>query len=194
VLDITADCDGNHREVAFWMAAVQPLSFSGLSKITALCDRHHGVAAFDSAKMSVVEGGDLMQDERDLLEELKFLGDAGYGRSPRTSWRATHTFQDLPTCLNFNNPARRHPCGECLLIRFVPEERKNENVPCWYIPLSPKGDTIDYYSRYGTPLELEEALAGWLRRTIRTIENERVGRLGGSLEGEDVELCRLAGT
>jgi hypothetical protein len=52
-----------------------------------------------------------MTDEnRALLEmlkfELRFLEEGGYGRSPRTPWKPTRTFQDSPSCLNFDDPAR----------------------------------------------------------------------------------------
>jgi len=140
----------------------------------------------------------MAQDEGDLLEvlkfELKFLEDGGYGRSPRTPWRPTNTFQDSPICLNFDDPARPHPCNECLLMRFVPEERRNENVPCWFIPLSEKGETIDYFSRCSTQQELEEALGDWLRGQIRTIELERAKRIVHSSKTEDDEASRIAGT
>ena len=143
----------------------------------------------------------MAQAERDLLEllkfELKFLEDGGYGRSPRTPWRATSTFQDSPTCLNFNDPARPHPCNGCLLMRFVPEERREEAVPCWFIPLSGSGETVEtveYFNRCGTQLELEEALAEWLRTVIHRIENEgKAEELRSGRETEE-EICRLAGT
>jgi len=138
----------------------------------------------------------MAHDEHDLLEilkfELKFLEDGGYGRSPRTPWRPTNTFQDSPTCLNFDDPTRPYACSECLLMRFVPEERKNESVPCWFIPLGARGETVDYYSRCGTQLELGEALADWLRHTIRRVENDRLED-SSARTGED-EVCRLAGT
>ena len=139
----------------------------------------------------------MAQDEGGLLEtlkfELKFLEDGGYGRSPRTPWRATNPFQDSPICLNFDDPTRPHPCGECLLMRFVPEERKAEKVPCWFIPLSAKGETIDYYTRCGTQQELEEGLGQWLRSEIRRLEQERMPKmLPASVE--DDEAARIAGT
>jgi hypothetical protein len=34
------------------------------------------------------------------------------------------------------------------------------------------GETIDYFYRCGTQLELEEALAGWLRGQIARIEQQ----------------------
>jgi len=138
----------------------------------------------------------MRQTNRELLDllkfELKFLEDGGYGRSPRAPWRATRTFQDSPSCLNFNDPARPHPCGKCLLMRFVPEERRNESVPCWFIPLSAKGETVDYYSRCGTQLELEEALGQWLREAISKIESEQED--AEQLSEKEQEICRLVGT
>jgi hypothetical protein len=141
--------------------------------------------------------GDLMmQAKRDLLEllkfELKFLEDGGYGRSTRTPWLPTRTFQDSPSCLNFDDPSRPHPCRACLLMRFVPEERRKENVPCWFIPLSAKAETIDYYSRCGTQLELEEALGKWLRDEIQKIESE--ANVQSADREEEEEICRLAET
>jgi hypothetical protein len=119
----------------------------------------------------------MAQDERDLLEllefELKFLGDGGYGRSPHAPWRRPLVFEDSPTCLNFRDPARPHPCSECLLMSFVPAELRDQASPCRLIPLTDKGETIDYFYRCGTQLELEEALAGWLRNQVSRIEEQR---------------------
>ena len=116
----------------------------------------------------------MREDNRKLLElfkfELKFLEDGGYGRSPRTPWRPRYVFEDSPTCLNFDDPSRTHPCSECLLMKFVPDERKNESSPCHFIPLTEKTETIDYFYRCGTQLELEEALANCLRKQISCIE------------------------
>jgi hypothetical protein len=79
-------------------------------------------------------------------------------------------------------------------MRFVPENRKNENVPCWFIPLSENGQTVDYFSSYGTQLELEEALAAWLRNEIHKIEDRQDGKTSSAAGSEDEEVCRLAGT
>ena len=118
------------------------------------------------------------QDERELLEllkfELKFLEDGGYGRSPRTPWRPPFIFEDSPSCPNLGDPARTHPCSECLLMKFVPNEQRNENFTCRFIPLNGKGQTIDYFYRCGTQLEMEEALAGWLRSQISRIEQHQM--------------------
>jgi hypothetical protein len=119
----------------------------------------------------------MAKDERDLLDllkfELKFLEDGGYGRSPHTPWRRPLAFEDSLTCPNFGDPNHSVPCSECLLMEFVPAELKDQVSPCRLIPLTPKGETADYFYRCGTQLELEEALAGWLRDQINRIEEER---------------------
>jgi hypothetical protein len=119
----------------------------------------------------------MAKDESDLLDllkfELKFLEDGGYGRSPHTPWRRPLVFEDSLTCPNFGDPAHTHPCSECLLMEFVPAELKDQVSPCRLIPLTPKGEAADYFYRCGTQLELEEALAGWLRDQISQIEQQR---------------------
>jgi hypothetical protein len=120
----------------------------------------------------------MKQEDQELLDllkfELKFLEDGGYGRSPHTPWLPQLAFEDSPTCPNFRDSARPHPCSECLLMRFVPRELQNQQSPCRLIPLTDKGETIDYFYRYGTQMELEEFLAGWLRKQIREIEQHGV--------------------
>ena len=113
-------------------------------------------------------------DIQQLLErlkfELKFVEDGGYGRPPRTAWRPTYIFEDSPSCLNFDEPVRQHPCGECWLMQYVPNAKQEEEVPCRHIPLDEKGTTIDTLYRCGTQIELEETLAGWLRKRIGELE------------------------
>jgi hypothetical protein len=114
---------------------------------------------------------------RDILEilrlELKFLEEGGYSRAPFTPWRAPFIFEDSPSCLNFGDTARTHPCIECLLTQLVPQEFRKKDVPCRFIPLNDKGQTIDSLYRTGTQEEIEEALRNWLRREISRIEAER---------------------
>lgn len=123
----------------------------------------------------------MSDDKRDVLEvlkfELSFLEQGGYGRSVRTPWKATSAFQDSPSCLNFNDPARPHPCSECLLTDFVPDQAREENIPCHFIPLNRAGETVDSLERHAHQLELEEALRSWLRTTIARLESERDAKL-----------------
>jgi hypothetical protein len=122
----------------------------------------------------------MTQDNRDILDilkfELSFLQDGGYGRSPRTPWRAPSIFEDSPICLNFSDPARPHPCESCLLEQFVSEQHKSENVPCRFIPLTKEGQSVEDFYRTGSQVELEAALARWLRAQIDRIEKERAAK------------------
>lgn len=114
-----------------------------------------------------------MSDEkRDLLAKLKFelafIEDGGYGRSVRTPHKATSPFQDSLTCLNFGDPLRSHPCDECVLMQYVPESGKGEDVPCHHIPLDQGNRTIANLN----PSDGEEVLKQWLRHEINRLELE----------------------
>lgn len=117
------------------------------------------------------------RDTHDILEllkfELQFLEQGGYGRSVRTPWKATSPFQDSPSCLNFNDPERPHPCGECLLMQFVPAQARNEDVPCHHIPLNSQGQSVFTMEQRSQQLAVEDALKNWLIATINRIEQER---------------------
>ena len=116
-------------------------------------------------------------DERNPLEvlkfELAFLEQGGYGRSPHTPWRPPLIFQDSPSCLNFNEPGRPHPCEACMLTDFVPVDKQCADVPCRHIPLNGAGQNIDDLYRTKTEAEVEEAVAKWLRAAIAKLEQER---------------------
>ena len=122
------------------------------------------------------------KDDRDVLEllrfELDFLEQGGYGRSVRTPWKATSAFQDSLTCLNFGDPLRSHPCGDCLLMQFVPKDRRSENVPCHHIALNDSGETVDRLECQENQQELEEKVKNWLRATIARMERERASTKG----------------
>ena len=140
-------------------------------------DPGHGAARKPGAKLAVaVRGGHMSRDNRNLLDvlkfELEFLEQGGYGRLPRESWRPRFVFEDSPTCMNFNSKDRE-PCSECLLMQFVPEEARREQVPCIHITLSMRGETLENLYRTGTQQEIEEALGNWLRVTIRQLEAEK---------------------
>ena len=55
-------------------------------------------------------------------------------------------------------------------MQFVPEKKQGERVPCHFIPLTAKGETVDDFYRWGTQIEVEEALKNWLRKEIKRIE------------------------
>ncbi|MDX6613673.1 MAG: hypothetical protein QOD75_2859 [Blastocatellia bacterium] len=117
------------------------------------------------------------KDNRDILEllqeELSFVEEGGYGRSVRTPWKPKSVFQDSLTCINYTYLEKVHPCGECHLIDFVPEERCSEEQPCHFIPLNQAGETIAKLEP-DEQAKLEEALKAWLRTKILEIETSRL--------------------
>jgi len=119
----------------------------------------------------------MAQDNRDILDvlrfELSFLQDGGYGRSPHAPWRAPAIFEDSPICPNFCDAAKPHACEDCLLEQFVPQDQRKEKIPCRFIPLTKDGQTVEDFYRTSNQVEMEEALAAWLRTQIERIERER---------------------
>jgi hypothetical protein len=117
----------------------------------------------------------MTQDDRNpidvLKSELEFIEKGGYGRSVRTPWQPTSVFQDSPSCLNFGDLERTHPCSECMLIDFVPPEARYEDVPCHHIPLNPKGETIDQLEWQEDQRKLELYVESWLRSTIDKLQH-----------------------
>ena len=116
------------------------------------------------------------QDGRNTLEvlnaELNYVKKGGYGRSPREPWRAQLVFEDSPTCMNYDAREDRAPCAKCLLMQFVPDNKRGEKVPCRHIPLTPYGDTLLHLYRGGTEQEIEEVLTIWLEKEIAKLESE----------------------
>jgi hypothetical protein len=60
-----------------------------------------------------------------------------------------------------------------MLIDFVPESRRDEEVPCHHIPLSPAGETLATLEAKANQQQLEERMVRWLRAVIARIEKER---------------------
>lgn len=109
---------------------------------------------------------------RALRFELEFLRHGGYGRSVRTPWKSTSVFQDSPTCLNFDEVGRPHPCDECLLMQFVPPEHRDDDIPCHQIPLNEKGDTVEVLFEIKRTPVAEDVLEKWLVDAIARVEAE----------------------
>ena len=117
----------------------------------------------------------MAKDQRDILDllrtELDFIEKGGYGRSVKTPWKATASFRDSLTCVNYALPEKAHPCSECHLIDFVPRDQQDIEMPCHSIPLNAAGDTVE--SLEGNQAKLEQALKEWMRAKITEIEAER---------------------
>lgn len=120
------------------------------------------------------------KDERDLLEllktELDFIEKGGYGRSVRTPWKMTEAFRDSLTCVNYALPEKAHPCTECHLIDFVPNNKRHEELPCHAIPLNEAGDTVESLELENNQAKMEAVLKQWMRDKIKQIEAERAAQ------------------
>ncbi len=118
----------------------------------------------------------MADDLCDIIEQLKLersiLQDGGYGSSVRTPTKAEQLFRDSVTCLNVGQSVRRHPCSDCLLWEFVPNERLEEDIPCHHIPLNEGRETIASLGDKGDRDAAEQALLAWLNRTILQLEEE----------------------
>jgi len=119
-----------------------------------------------------MEGGSKMRVLETLKKELTFLRNGGYRHPEQAKWRAHYIFEDSPTCLNFGDPERAKECSECALFAYVPETSRGKTVPCRYIPLNEKGETLDSLYRASAPEEIEAAVAAWLEQEIERLEKE----------------------
>jgi hypothetical protein len=104
-----------------------------------------------------------MSDKRVVLEKLKTeLGSLEYGRNRRSvhiPWENVSFFQDSVTCLNYGPEGRPYPCGQCLLMLYVPEGAKGRGKS-----LSPY--STGFKGKY-------HRKPGW------RIQSEQRGRVGG---------------
>lgn len=127
----------------------------------------------------------MADDLLDMIKQLKLersiLRDGGYGRSVHTATKEEQLFRDSVTCLNVGQTVRKHPCSDCLLWEFVPKDKMEEDIPCHHIPLNSEKTTIAAMEERGDRDTAEEALRGWLDRTIAKLEEELARRSPNSL-------------
>jgi hypothetical protein len=115
-------------------------------------------------------------DDRNTIEvlkaELEFVKKGGYATSKSDPWRAKLALEDSPTCMNCDHKKEPAPCSECLLVQFVPANKRGEKVPCRHIPLTSYGDTLLHLYQGATEQEIDEVLAQWLQETISKLESK----------------------
>jgi hypothetical protein len=113
---------------------------------------------------------------QEIIDQLKIqrdiLKDGGYGRSVSTPWKEERLFRDSITCLNVTEQVKKHPCNECLLWQWVPEEHRDEDIPCHFIPLDKQGRSIAELEDAGKHEDAEQALLVWLDSTIQQLEEK----------------------
>lgn len=115
---------------------------------------------------------------RVLRNELQFLDRGGY-RSPIV-WRSPRIFEDSPTCPKDRWSACPH--ADCVLLDFVPKERREEAIPCRHIPLNEGGESLFTLYSTGTNEEIQETLRAWLLKTIAGLEQATQAEMPWSTE------------
>ena len=115
-----------------------------------------------------------------LKGELEFVDHGGYRtlvgrRQPLfcmetgADWTKREFFEDSPSC-----PKEKYcacdPQSSCVLMGFVPVEQRKQTLPCHFIPLNDKGETIASLEKTGDREKIEAALRGWLVKNIEKLE------------------------
>jgi hypothetical protein len=108
-----------------------------------------------------------------LKTELNFLEMGGYSLGSWVSLGPEFIFEDSPTCISYDRTENPSPCTGCVLMQFVPPERRSERIPCRHIPLNASGATLDSMYRYSDRRSVEEAVGNWLRCSIDSLEEQR---------------------
>ena len=116
-------------------------------------------------------------DTKEMIEKLKFeiemIEKGRYFPSVREPRQNPEIFRDTITCLNVRLEQKKYPCSSCFLSEFVPAEfRDSAGTICHKIPLNEKGDTIESLEADDDPYKLQEAVLGWLKNTVRTLEQK----------------------
>lgn len=102
-----------------------------------------------------------------LTKELEFLERGGYRMM--LGWRAPLVFEDSPIC-----PKAPHAAcsGDgCVLMDFVPQDQRDQAIPCRHIPLNNIGETLNTLYPTATTEEIENTLREWLKSEIANLES-----------------------
>jgi hypothetical protein len=76
-------------------------------------------------------------------------------------------------------------------MKFVPPQFREESAPCRFIPVTEAGETVHHFYQSGTQMELEEALACWLRKQIEQMATTIDATRTVATDQED-EVAKLA--
>lgn len=106
-----------------------------------------------------------------LLEaELDLIEGGGYGQAAGRPGQEKPMFYHSLVCINhWLVPGHEAECHEdCALMDWVPKNRASESLPCHFIPLNEKGETV--HSLQGDQEKLEAAVKQWLRTTVEKLK------------------------
>ena len=130
-------------------------------------------------KLTDAEAGCDMEDTTKLealKKELEFVESGGYRTA--LGWLPPLIFEDSPICPKASHEAC--PDNRCALMEFVPEDRRQERIPCRHIPFNQQGETLDTLYNTATLTEIEDTLRAWLKNEIAKLEAQQVIRESGA--------------
>ena len=108
-----------------------------------------------------------------LLElELDFIEGGGYGKPAGKPTEDKPMFYHSPACINsWSVPGHGEDChDDCVLLDAVPQGDREHKLPCHFIPLTESGETLQSLEGKADREQIEEAVKGWLRRTIEQLK------------------------
>ena len=109
-----------------------------------------------------------------LLEaELDVIEGGGYGLPAGQPAVERPMFLHSLVCINhWQVPDHDSECHDnCVLLDNVPEAHKQEKLPCHFIPLNAKGDTVQSLETSGDREATQEKVKQWLRARIEELKN-----------------------
>lgn len=101
-----------------------------------------------------------------LKNHLHSLNRNEHERSNRS---APLYFEDSEICRS--SPFFSCRSSRCVLMAFVPEQHRSEAMPCRFIPLNDRGQTLQKLYQSGTLEETQANVRGWLLAVIGRLES-----------------------
>lgn len=112
----------------------------------------------------------LLEAELDLIEAGGYAPPAGHPELTRPLFDRSVSM----ACINhWEVPGHEADCHDnCVLMDAVPEDRKNEKLPCHHIPLNAAGETVSSIESSSGRERAQDEVKRWLRTTIDRLKRE----------------------
>lgn len=81
-------------------------------------------------------------------------------------------FRDTVLCINAGKSPGSDRCDQCLLLQFVPRLAREENIPCFHIPLNEVGETLASLAARAEPQERQAAVLAWMEAAGAQLQKE----------------------
>jgi hypothetical protein len=121
-------------------------------------------------------------DKIRLLEaELELMEGGGLGLPAGEPLAEHPVFYRSLVCINhWQVPGHGDECHDnCVLLDAVPEQYRDEKLPCHFIPLNSSGDTVQALEQGGDRERTQEEVKKWLRATIAALHAEGETEIDG---------------